>query len=89
MNAFRSSLVLLAVCSLFVGSVIRADECSDSLIAESCACRSHVRSEGEQFKSSDKGRPSATHSKAGKGARIQLSERAKRPLASTAAASPD
>ena len=81
MNLLRSSLALLAVCSLFASSLVRADDCSDSLMAESCACRSDVRSERKQLKTA--------HSKASKSARIKLTAREKTTLASAAAAPRD
>jgi len=37
-----------------VGSLARADDCSDALIAESCACQSAVRTEREQLSAVDK-----------------------------------
>jgi hypothetical protein len=39
---------------VFVSSLARADDCSDSLMAESCACQSAVRSEHQQKSASDK-----------------------------------
>jgi hypothetical protein len=75
LNLFRSSLASLVVCSSFASSMVRADDCHDSLMAESCACRSEVRSEREQLKSSDK--------KASKGTRMGIAKQAKRPLASS------
>ena len=78
MNALRSSLVLLGLCSLFSSSLVRADDCSDSLMAESCACQSDVRSVGQRLKS---------HSKALKKARVSDAPRTKRALSSSARAS--
>jgi hypothetical protein len=64
MIALRSSIFSLALCSLFASSLVRADDCGDALIAESCACRSLVGSGREQIRRSDKGsrsdRPSET-----------------------------
>jgi len=81
MNALRSSIFLLALCSLFTSSLVRADDCSDALMAESCACRSDVRSEREQLRSSDKGSLSDPQSRTWKGARTQVAQRAKRAIA--------
>jgi len=75
MNALRISLGLLALCSLFSSSLVRADDCSDSLMAESCACQSDVRSVGQRLKS---------HSKALKNARVSIAVRGKRTLSSSA-----
>ncbi len=41
-------------CMVFVSSLARADDCRDSLMAESCACQSAVRSEREPLSASDK-----------------------------------
>lgn len=77
MNALRSLAVSLVLCSLFASSLVRADDCSDALMAESCACRSEVRSEREQVRSSDKNSPSDPHSKAWKSGRMKIAQRAK------------
>jgi len=89
MNAVRTSVVSLALCSLFSSSLVRADDCSDSLIAESCACRSDVRGERQQHKSSDKNSPSNPDSKASKSARKRVAQRAKKMLGSSRPASGD
>ncbi len=81
MNALRSSIVSLALCSLFASSLVRADDCGDALIAEPCACQSAVRSEREQLHSSDKGSLSDRQSKIWKGASTHVAQRAKRTLA--------
>ena len=76
MKALRGSLALIAVCSLFVSSLVRADDCSDSLMAESCACRSDMRSERKQVKSSHKDASKAAHSKAWKSSKGALASAA-------------
>lgn len=81
MNALRSSVASLALCSLFVSSAVRADDCSESLMAESCACQSDVRSEREQLPSSDKNSQANAHRKARRSARMRVAQRAKRDLA--------
>jgi len=80
-KALRSSLVLLSLCSLFGSSLVLADDCSDSLMAESCACRSDVLIARGHLKSSKKDASPAADSKA--------SKRAKSTLASAATASRD
>ncbi len=50
----RTAAISLALCMVFVSSLARADDCRDSLMAESCACQSDVRSEREQGSASDK-----------------------------------
>ncbi len=59
MTALKTSIVSLALCSLFASSPVRADDCSDSLVAESCACRAQVRSNQERLRNSDGGSKSA------------------------------
>ena len=81
MNALRSCFVSLALSSLLAGSLVRADDCSDALIAESCACRTEVRSGREQPSSPDKGSLSDPQSRTWKGARTQVAQRAKRAMA--------
>jgi hypothetical protein len=77
MNALRSSIISLALCSLFASSLVRADDCSDALIAESCACRSVVPSEREQRRSSDEGSVSDRQLRTSKGASSRVAQRAK------------
>jgi hypothetical protein len=89
MNPLRGLFVSLVACSFFVSSLVRADDCSNALMAESCACRSDVRSDREQLKSSDKISRSDSHFKARKGHQLKLAERAKSTLASSASASRD
>lgn len=89
MKALRSSLVLVALCSLFGSSLVLADDCSDSLMAESCACRSDVLGAREHLKSSKKDASPAAHSKASKSNQIKLTERTKSRLGSAATASRD
>ncbi len=75
MNAPSSLIGLLALCSLFSGSLAVADDCSDALMAESCACRSAVKSEREQLRRSDKGSSSARQSKSSKRAGTHVAQR--------------
>lgn len=77
MNTVRISIVSLAMCSLFASSVVRADDCSDALVAESCACRSDARSDREQRRSSEKNARQRSQSKTSKTARSQVPQRAK------------
>jgi len=56
-GALRRLTFLLALCCLLPGSLVRADDCSDALIAEACACRSTVPIKQEQATSSDKTLP--------------------------------
>ena len=44
----RQLTFLLALCTVLASSLVRADDCSDALIAEACACRSSVRSKQRQ-----------------------------------------
>jgi len=81
MKALSSSIVSLALCSLFASPLARADDCRDALVAESCACQSAVRSEREKPRSSDKGSLSNRQSKSSKGAGMHVAQRAKRALA--------
>lgn len=60
MNAVRILIVSLALCTLFASSPVRADDCGDALIAESCACRSDAKSDRAQHRSSEKKRASKT-----------------------------
>jgi hypothetical protein len=55
MTALKTSMVSLALCSLFTSSLVRADDCADALAAESCACRSEVQSNQERLHTSDAG----------------------------------
>jgi len=79
MNALRSSFLLIALCSFFASSLVRADDCSDALMAESCACMSTVKSEREQPRSTD---ASARRSKTSKGAGTKVAQRTKNGVAS-------
>jgi hypothetical protein len=54
-SALRGLTLLLTLCSALLSSIVRADDCSDALIAEACACQSTVQSKQEQTVSSDKG----------------------------------
>jgi len=80
MNAVKSSFLSIALCSLFASSLVRADDCSDALMAESCACMSTVRSEREQPRSADQ--TSARRSKTSKGAETKVAQRTKKSVAS-------
>ena len=53
-RGLRTAAISLALCMVSVGSLARADDCSDALIAESCACQSAVRTEREQLSAVDK-----------------------------------
>lgn len=77
MNALRNSLLSLALCSLFVSSLVYADDCGDALVAESCACRSDVRSGQKPPRGSGKGSPSTAKSTILKNARAQAAQRTK------------
>ena len=44
-GTLRCCLVSLALSSLFATSLVHADDCSDGLMAESCACMSGTKSE--------------------------------------------
>jgi hypothetical protein len=78
MIALRSFVVASALTCLFASSLAHADDCSDALIAESCACRSAVRSE-QELRSSDKA--SARRSKASRGTGTKVAQRAKKSVA--------
>jgi hypothetical protein len=49
--AIWGCLVSVGLSSSFVASVARADDCSDGLMAESCACMSSAPSEPKQVRS--------------------------------------
>ena len=51
--SLRRVLVSLTVCMLF-GSPVLADECSESLMAETCTCQSAIPSEQAKKLPSDK-----------------------------------
>jgi hypothetical protein len=70
MIALRSSIISLALCSLFASSVVRADDCGDALVAESCACRSPVANGPEQVRRS-KGSSSDRKSEAKQSVRME------------------
>ncbi len=51
----KIAFALLALSLSFISSSARADDCSDALVAESCACRSGaVKSAGKHGKRADK-----------------------------------
>ncbi len=83
MNTLRRLIVSIALSSLFASSIVRADGCSDALIAESCACQSPVRSEREQIQRSDKHVRSIRPSTTWKSARGQIAQRAQKITASS------
>jgi hypothetical protein len=80
MKALRITVVSLALCSLFAGSLVYADDCSDALMAESCACRSDLRREGEHLRGSDKNSASVLQSKARKSTGPRFAQRTKRAI---------
>ncbi len=51
-GTLKSCFVSLALSSMFATSVVQADDCSDGLMAESCACMSGARSESRSSKGS-------------------------------------
>ncbi len=73
----KSFLASLAVCMLFFSSLVRADDCSDALIAESCASLPAVRSERKQLDDSDKASPSNRESGISKSAKTQVASHRK------------
>ena len=79
MNALRSSFLLIALCSFFASSLVRADDCSDALMAESCACKSTVGTERERPRSVDQ--TSAHRIKASKSAGTKVAQRTKKSVA--------
>ena len=81
MNAVRRCLVSIALASSFVSSLVLADDCSDALISESCACQSAVGSEREQPRASAKGALSDRRSKS---AAVRVAKRAKSPIVTSA-----
>jgi hypothetical protein len=81
MAALKTSIVSLALCSLFASSLVHADDCSDALMAESCACRSQVRSSQERLRTSDTGSTSDRQAKARKKASVHVAPRAKKMTA--------
>jgi hypothetical protein len=58
-NILMDCLVVLALCSMATASVARADDCSDSLIAESCACQSSTAKSSKQTRRTAKQTASA------------------------------
>ena len=79
MIALKSSIFSLALCSLFASSLVRADDCGDALVAESCACRSPVANGGEQLLRSK--RPSSDRKlETRQSARTQVTQRARASL---------
>jgi hypothetical protein len=75
--SLKSLLVSIGVCMLFVSPVVRADDCSDALMAESCACGSPVRSERKQLRGSDKASLSNRQSGLPKGATTHVAKQTK------------
>jgi|GEM_PF-5147466 len=62
-GALRSFASLLMLCVLLPSSSARADDCSESLMAEACACRSPVSSNRERPATSEKRSESHRQSK--------------------------
>ncbi len=75
MNAFKSLILSLALSSLFTSLVVRADDCGDALIAESCACHS-----AGQPRSSAKPSPSDRQSRTRKSTKPHLARRDDRSI---------
>jgi len=71
-RGLRTAAISLALCMGSVGSLARADDCSDSLMAESCACQSDVRSDREQSSASDKSSPGKKVAGAGNRAKARI-----------------
>jgi len=53
MTALKASMVWLALCSLLASSLVLADDCRDSLVAEACGCRTQARSDPEPLRKPD------------------------------------
>ena len=83
MNTLKSLLVSVALSSLFASYLVRADDCSDGLVAESCACRLPVQSERAQLSGSHKRSLSKGQSRTWKSARTHIGERAQKTLANS------
>ena len=73
MNPPKRLVFLLALASLFASSMVLAEDCSDTPMAESCACLSGAQSERGQLRGS--------HSKPRKSARTKAAHRVKPILA--------
>ncbi len=86
MIALKSSILSLALCSLFTSSLVRADDCGDALVAESCACRSPVANGREQLRRSE-GSFSDRKSETRQSARTHVTQRATASLRPNKAAS--
>jgi hypothetical protein len=54
--ALRSLTLLAALYSVLLSSAVRADDCSDALVAEGCACQSTVPSNQERLATPKKAR---------------------------------
>jgi hypothetical protein len=76
-GTLRHVTFLLALCAVLASSLVHADDCSDALIAEACACRSTVPSKQEQPVSLDKGSLPDRRSRAGGTAWTHVAQRAK------------
>jgi|SRR6516164_835233 len=70
-TALRSFASLLMLCVLLPSSWARADDCSESLMAEACACRSTASSNQKQPASSDRGSESHRRSRLAKSAQAR------------------
>jgi hypothetical protein len=58
-----TAVISLVLCTVFVSPLAYADDCSDALIAESCACQSPGTSNHEQGSASDKTSPGKKEAK--------------------------
>ena len=71
-RGLRTAAISLALGMAFVSSLARADDCSDALIAESCACQSPGPSESEQRSASDKSSLGKKESRARKSVKARV-----------------
>ena len=78
MTALKTSIVSLALCSLFASSPVRADDCSEALLAESCACRSQVPRNPAQRPTSGAASASDRQAKGRKKASPNVAQRVKK-----------
>src|SRR5262249_39842068 len=81
-GALRSFASLLMLCVLLPSSWARADDCSESLMAEACACRSTVSSNEERPATSE--RRSESHRRL----KIAKSGQARRPAGNDTVTTP-
>ncbi len=78
MTALKTWMVSLALCSLFASSLVRADDCSEALLAESCACRSQVPRNPAQRPTSGAASASDRQAKGRKKASPNVAQRVKK-----------